>query len=256
MLLAIDIGNSHTVLGLYEGSKLLRHWRLKTNRGRTADEYGVLTRRLLGSEGHPMIDGVVVSSVVPPLNVVIDEFSRRYLKVPPLFVSADIPVGMPILYDNPHELGADRLVNAVAAFSLTGSATIVVDLGTATKVELVSSRGEYMGGAIAPGIGISGDALFERAARLHRVELMRPPQVIGHNTVHAIQAGLVFGFASLVEGLVGRMQKESDAKAQVIATGGFAPMIAAETSCIDRVDPFLTLDGLCLIFARNSGHGR
>ncbi len=254
MLLAIDIGNSQTVLGLYAGAVLQRHWRLKTNRGRTADEYGIIVRRLSGPAAAPTIDGVVVSSVVPPLNVVIDEFCRRYLRVPPLFVTSAIPTGMPILYDDPRELGADRLVNAVAAYHRTRSATIVVDLGTATKVELVSSRGEYVGGAIAPGIGIASDALFERAARLYRVELARPPQVIGRNTVHALQSGLVFGFAAMVEGLVERMQLEADAPARVIATGGFAPLIAAETPCVDEVDQFLTLDGLRLIYERNSGH--
>jgi len=253
MLLAIDIGNSHTVLGLYEGADLRHHWRLKTNRGRTADEHGIIVRRLLRSAGEPTIGGIVVSSVVPPLNTVVADLCRRYLATTAVFVTADTPTGMPILYDNPRELGADRLVNAVAAYARCQGATIVVDLGTATKVELVSANGEYMGGAIAPGIGIAGDALFERAARLHRVDLMRPPQVIAHNTVHAIQSGLVFGFAAMVEGLVERMQEESETPARVIATGGFATLIAAETPCIHEVDPFLTLNGLRLIFERNGG---
>ena len=251
MLLAIDIGNSQTVLGLYAGAVLERHWRLKTNRGRTADEYGIIVRRLLTSGPGLTVDGIIVASVVPPLNVVIDEFCRRYIGVSPVFVSPAVHTGMPILYDDPRELGADRLANAVAAYHRPHSATIVVDLGTATKVELVSSRGEYVGGAIAPGIGIASDALFERAARLYRVELLRPPQVIGRNTVHALQSGLVFGFAAMVEGLVGRMQLEADAPARVIATGGFAALIAAETSCVDEVDEFLTLDGLRLIYERN-----
>lgn len=252
MLLAIDIGNSHTVLGLYVGATLRHHWRLKTNRGRTADEYGITVRKLLAAAGATQVTGVVVSSVVPPLNMVMEELCRRYLGHAPLFVGPDIQTGMKVLYDNPRELGADRLVNAVAAFARTAGTTIVVDLGTATKIELVSARGEYMGGAIAPGIGIAADALFERAARLYRVDLLRPPQVIGRNTVHAIQSGLVFGFAAMVEGLVERVRAEADGPARVIATGGFASLIAAATDCIDEIAPFLTLEGLRLIYERNS----
>jgi len=252
MLLAIDIGNSHTVLGLYAGATLRHHWRLKTNRGRTADEYGITVRKLLLAADATSVAGVVVSSVVPPLNTVMEDLCRRYLRREPIFVGPGVKTGMPILYDNPRELGADRLVNAIAAFARTGTTTIVVDLGTATKVELVSARGEYMGGAIAPGIGIAADALFERAARLYRVDLLRPPQVIGRNTVHAIQSGLVFGFAAMVEGLVGRVRAEADGPARVIATGGFAPLIAEATPCIDEIAPFLTLEGLRLIYERNS----
>lgn len=253
MLLAIDIGNSHTVLGLYDGEALQRHWRLKTNPGRTADEYGIVVRRLLATAPSAEIRGVIVGSVVPPLNLVIEQFCWRYLGIAPLFVTPELKTNLVIRYENPRELGADRLVNAVAAYHRTHAATIVVDLGTATKVELISSKGEYMGGAIAPGIGVASDALFERAARLYRVELVRPPQVVGRNTVHALQAGLVFGFAAMVEGLVERTQQEADTRARVIATGGFAGLIAAETTCIDEVDPFLTLDGLRLIYERNIG---
>jgi len=252
MMLAIDVGNTHTVFGLYDGATLRHHWRLKTTRGRTADEYGVLLNDLLSGVGRPPIRGIAVSSVVPPLTQVVDALCRTYLGHAPLLVGPGVRTGMPILYDNPQQVGSDRIVNAVAAYERTHAATIVVDFGTATKLEYVTEKGEYIGGVIAPGMGIAGDALFERAAKLYRVDLVKPKQVVGRNTVHAIQSGLIYGYVALVDGLVRRMQKETHAPARVLATGGFAPLLAPESETIEETDEFLTLDGLRLIYERNS----
>ena len=253
MLLAIDVGNTHTVFGLYDGDRLRHHWRLQSDRERTVDEYGVLLRILFAGVGQPAIDGIAVSSVVPPSTQVIDAWCRSYLGRAPLVVGPGVRTGMPILYDDPQQVGSDRVANAVAAYERTRDTTIVVDCGTATKLEYVTRQGEYIGGVIAPGLGIAGDALFERAARLYRVELVQPKHVLGRNTVHAIQSGLIYGYVALVDGLVVRMQKEIRAKARVIATGGYATLLAPESETIEEVDEFLTLDGLRLIYARNSG---
>ena len=250
LFLAIDVGNTHIVLGVYGGTTLRNHWRLQTERGRTADEYGVTVRELL-KDVHGTIGGIAVSCVVPPMTPTVDALCRTYLGTVPLFVGPGVRTGMPILYDKPQEVGADRIVNAIAAFERTRSTTIIVDFGTATTFDYVSEKGEYVGGVIAPGLGIASEALFQRAAKLYPVGLVKPKHVVGRNTVHAIQSGLIFGYVALVAGLVQRIQKENKVQAHVIATGGFATLLAPESETIHEVDEFITLDGLRLIYERN-----
>ncbi|MCO4759943.1 MAG: type III pantothenate kinase [Myxococcales bacterium] len=254
MLLTIDIGNTNTVLGIYQGDTLVDHLRIESRRSATSDEYSALVGTLLAQRNVPTdaIKHAIIGSVVPPLTAVFEGLCKRWLGHPATVVGPGIRTGMPILYDNPREVGADRIVNAIAAYERCKRACIVVDFGTATTFDVISGRGEYLGGVIVPGVGISADALFNRAAKLPRVDVAKPRSVIGKTTVDAIQSGLVFGYVGLVEGLVRRISAELGESPAVIATGGLAPLISAETTIVDEVIEFLTLDGLRMVWTRNS----
>ena len=253
LLLAIDIGNTNAVLGIYRGTELPDHLRIESRRNSTADEYFASVFLMLQQRGFAFsaIHQAIIGSVVPQLTGVFEEVCRRGIGKAPVIVGPGTRSGMPILVDNPKEVGADRIVNAIAAYERCKGACIVVDFGTATTFDVVDAKGRYLGGVIVPGIGISADALFTRAAKLPRVEVVRPPNVIGRTTVHAIQSGLVYGYVALVEGLVARLQAALDEPCQVIATGGLAPLIAKETASIGEVLEFLTLDGLRMVYERN-----
>ena len=249
-LLVVDIGNTNTVLGLYEGNRLAADWRLATRRDATADEIGILLTGLLGA-APPSVERAIVATVVPSLQFPWKTAFRKYLRLDALFVEPGIRTGMPILYDNPQEVGADRIVNAVAAFEKYGGPCIVVDFGTATTFDVVNASGEYAGGVITPGVMISAEALFSRAARLSRVEIRRPTAVIGKTTTASIQSGLYFGYLGLVDGLIDRIAAEMEGEPKVIATGGLAELLGGASSRIGTIDPHLTLDGLRILDERN-----
>jgi type III pantothenate kinase len=253
MILVFDVGNTNMVIGVYQGKELLTHWRIKTDEGRTSDEYGMLLKNLFDFNGLSMssITAVVISSVVPSLMMELERVSRDYYSCKPLVVGPGIKTGLAIKYENPREVGADRVVNAVAAYHKYKGPLIIVDFGTATTFCVVNEKGEYLGGAIAPGIKISTEALVARAAKLPRVELIKPRNIIGKNTISSMQSVIIYGFVGQVEGIINRIQKELRTSAKVIATGGLASAIARETQVIDKVDDLLTLDGLRIIYELN-----
>ena len=254
MLLVVDVGNTNIVLGVYDGQELKGHWRISTDRVRTTDEYGVLIMNLFLHDktiDADDIDGVIISSVVPPLMPTLERVSRRYFKVEPIVIGPGTKTGMAIKYDNPREVGADRIVNAVAAYEQYGGPLIIIDFGTATTYCAVLENGDYIGGVITPGVMISAEALFQRAAKLPRIEVKDPGQVINRNTVQSMQSGMFYGYVGQVEGLVARMKAEMPEGVQVLATGVLAPLISAATDCIDHVEPMLTLEGLRLLYEKN-----
>lgn len=255
MLLAIDVGNTNTVLGIFEDEHLLHQWRITSDASKTVDEYAVLIHDLFRLVNIHFYDitGIAISSVVPPLSLHLEEVSRTYFKRKPLVISAAIETGMPVLYDNPHEVGADRIVNAVAAYELFPRSLIVIDFGTATTFDYVTAAGEYAGGAIAPGMGISLNALTSKTSKLPRIDFGRPARAIGRTTLQSMQSGIFYGYASLVDGIVEQMRQESGEHPMIVATGGLGPLIAPATKSIEEVVPTLTLDGMRIIYQRTCG---
>jgi type III pantothenate kinase len=254
-LLVVDVGNTNVVLGIYRGDVLAGSWRLATARERTADEYGILTKQLIGDVAGSL-DGAIVSSVVPPLNSAFAGMIEQHFGIEPLFVEPGVKTGIAIHVDNPQEVGADRIVNCVAAFERYGGPTIIVDFGTATTFDVVTANAEYVGGVIAPGLNISAEALFARASRLPRVDIRRPPTVIGTNTVVNMQSGLYFGYLGLVDGILARMKSELPPLKKILATGGLAALLAPDSEYIEEVRDDLTLEGLKIIYDRNRAQQR
>lgn len=253
MLLVVDVGNTQTCIGIFDKDILKCHWRISTNREETSDEVAVTLADLLNLESLRLADinAVVISSVVPHCTAAYEEMTYKILKLKPLVVGPGVKTGLPILYDNPHEVGADRIVNAVAAYELYGGPVIIVDFGTATTFDVVSKKGEYLGGAIVPGVEVSAEALFEKAARLSRIDLTKPPSVIGKNTQESLQAGIIFGTIGLVDTLVKRIIEEIGSECFVVATGGLAELIAPECQSINKIDTLLTFTGLKKVYDKN-----
>ncbi|SEG48181.1 pantothenate kinase [Bryocella elongata] len=264
MLLAINVGNTNTVLGLFhtgepgKPAELAADWRVTTPYGQTSDELGLLFRTLLATRGYSAesVTGIAVASVVPPLDSALRQAAEALFRIRPLFIEPGIKTGLPILVDSPSEVGADRIVNCAAAFDKYGGPAIVVDIGTATNFDVVSRKGEFLGGAIAPGLGISADALFARAARLARVEIRKPPKIVGTNTTDNLQIGLYYGHIGAIDGILERMMTELGPDTKTVATGGFATLLAPDSKFIQNVDPMLTLTGLRLIYERNQDRHR
>ena len=253
MLLAIDIGNTNIVGGIFDGPNLLTHWRLATDPKTTADEYGVLCLSVMARSGRvpEQITGAIISSVVPALTETFESMVETSFRCTPIIVSSEMDTGLTLKYLNPKEIGSDRIVNAAAAFRLYGGPLIIVDFGTATTFCAITKNGDYLGGAICPGVKISSEALYQRAPKLPRVELVKPANVIGSDTISAMQSGIIFGYAGLVDGIVGRMKEELSANARVVATGGLAELVIPETKTIQEIIPHLTLEGLRLLFKLN-----
>jgi type III pantothenate kinase len=267
MLLVLDVGNTNTVLGVFgtaaktddaQYASLIAHWRVSTAKTQTVDEYGVLFRNLFAMNGLEVssVQGIVISSVVPPLDSTLREVCEKYFQSKPLFIEPGVKTGMPVHYDNPAEVGADRIVNSVAAFEKFGGPCIIVDFGTATTFDVVSKKGEYLGGVITPGIGISADALFARTARLPRVDVRKPPRVLATNTVNSVQSGLYYGYLGLIDGILERLIAELGGGVNVVATGGLASLMGGGSKYIREIDDLLTLDGLRIIYERNQNHGK
>ena len=253
MLLVLDIGNSNIVMGAYEGKKLLRHWRISTDRQKTGDEYGILFNELFRYQSIEMSDikAIIISSVVPPLVVPLRKMCERYFRIRPLIVGPGIRTGIRLNYENPRAIGADRIVNVIGAHEQYGGPLIVIDIGTATTFDIVAENGDFLGGVIAPGLGSSAEALFQRAAQLPRIELVPPKTVVCRSTVQGMQAGIIYGYVGQIDEIVRRIKAELAMEMKVVATGGFARMVAKESQTIDKVDHFLTLTGLRVLYERN-----
>ncbi|WP_078429474.1 type III pantothenate kinase [Alkalihalobacterium alkalinitrilicum] len=254
MIFVVDVGNTNIVLGVYDEDQLIHHWRIATSRDKTEDEFGMMVKSLFHDKDVAIteIDGIIISSVVPPIMFALEKMCKKYFNIDPIVIGPGIKTGLNIKYENPREVGADRIVNAVSAIHMYGSPLIIVDFGTATTFCYINEEKQYMGGAIAPGVGISTEALYTRASKLPRIEISKPPAVVGKNTVNAMQAGIFYGYVGQVDEIVRRMKEQSSVEPRVIATGGLASLIGQESKTIEIVDPFLTLKGLQMIYLKNA----